>query len=101
MPVTGDRSLQSYIGQTSEIIGGNAGELLQRDESAIRLRIGWVLLGNPKFIIMDEPTSGLVQKKRGWYHNMLSKKGENIIVILSTQIIEDISELCRKIVIFH
>ena len=64
-----------------------------------QLRIA--LLGNPKLIIVDEPTAGLDPAERNRFHNILSDLGENIIVILSTHIVEDIKNLCPRMVIMN
>jgi ABC-2 type transport system ATP-binding protein len=66
-----------------------------------RFGIAQALLGNPKLIIVDEPTAGLDPQERNRFHNLLSEVGENIIVILSTHIVEDVSNLCRKMAIMN
>lgn len=64
-----------------------------------RFGIAQALIGNPKLIIVDEPTAGLDPAERVRFHNLLSEIGENTIVILSTHIVEDISNLCENMAI--
>ncbi len=66
-----------------------------------RFGIAVILLGNPKLIIVDEPTAGLDPNERNRFHNLLSELGENMIVILSTHIVEDVSDLCTKMAIIN
>jgi len=61
-----------------------------------RFGIAQALIGNPKLIIVDEPTAGLDPAERNRFYNLLSYLGENTIVILSTHIVEDVSTLCSK-----
>ncbi|MBD3907253.1 ABC transporter ATP-binding protein [Chryseobacterium sp. Ch-15] len=64
-----------------------------------RFGIAQALLGNPKLIIVDEPTAGLDPMERNRFHNLLSEIGENTIVILSTHIVDDVKNLCNRVVI--
>lgn len=64
-----------------------------------RFGIAQALIGGPKLIIVDEPTAGLDPAERVRFHNLLSEIGENTIVILSTHIVEDISNLCENMAI--
>jgi ABC-type multidrug transport system ATPase subunit len=64
-----------------------------------RFGIAQALIGDPKLIIVDEPTAGLDPAERNRFYNLLSRLGENTIVILSTHIVEDVSTLCSKFAI--
>lgn len=66
-----------------------------------RFGIAQALLGNPKVVIVDEPTAGLDPQERNRFHNLLSEVGENIIVILSTHIVEDVSNLCSRMAVMN
>jgi ABC-2 type transport system ATP-binding protein len=74
-------------------LGGYSGGMRQRFGIAI------ALLGNPKLLIVDEPTAGLDPAERVRFLNLLSELGENSVVILSTHIVEDVSELCTRMAI--
>ena len=82
--------------------------LLQHKDKAVhsfsggmrqRFGIAQALLGNPKIIIVDEPTAGLDPEERNRFNNLLSEIGESIIVVLSTHIVEDVRDLCTKMAI--
>ncbi len=64
-----------------------------------RFGIAQALMGNPKLIIVDEPTAGLDPAERNRFYNLLSEMGENTIVILSTHIVEDVRTLCSEFAI--
>ena len=64
-----------------------------------RFGIAQALIGNPRLIIVDEPTAGLDPAERNRFYNLLSQLGQNTIVILSTHIVEDVSTLCSSFAI--
>ena len=66
-----------------------------------RFGIAQSLIGNPKLVIVDEPTAGLDPGERNRFYNILSEIGENIIVILSTHIVQDVRELCTRMAIMN
>src|SRR5687767_4189592 len=74
-------------------LGGYSGGMKQRFGVAV------ALLGNPKLLIVDEPTAGLDPAERVRFLNLLAELGENSVVLLSTHIVEDVSELCTRMAI--
>ena len=74
-------------------LGGYSGGMRQRFGVAV------ALIGNPKLLIVDEPTAGLDPAERVRFLNLLSELGENSVVLLSTHIVEDVSELCTRMAI--
>jgi ABC-2 type transport system ATP-binding protein len=76
-------------------LGGYSGGMRQRFGVAV------ALLGNPRLMIVDEPTAGLDPAERVRFLNLLSELGENSVVLLSTHIVEDVSELCTRMAIIN
>jgi ABC-2 type transport system ATP-binding protein len=66
-----------------------------------RFGIAQCLIGNPKLVIVDEPTAGLDPGERNRFYNILSEIGEEVIVILSTHIVQDVRELCSHMAIMN
>ena len=64
-----------------------------------RFGIAQALLGDPRLIIVDEPTAGLDPEERNRFHNLLAEVSENVVVILSTHIVEDVRQLCPRMAI--
>jgi len=76
-------------------LGGYSGGMKQRFGVAV------ALIGNPKLLIVDEPTAGLDPAERVRFLNLLSELGENSVVLLSTHIVDDVSELCTRMAIIN
>jgi ABC-type multidrug transport system ATPase subunit len=76
-------------------LGGFSGGMKQR------FGIAQALIGNPRLIIVDEPTAGLDPEERARFHGLLAEIGEQVVVILSTHIVSDVSDLCQRMAILH
>jgi ABC-type multidrug transport system ATPase subunit len=74
-------------------LGGFSGGMRQR------FGIAQALIGNPKLVIVDEPTAGLDPEERNRFLNLLAEIGENVVVILSTHIVDDVTDLCARMAI--
>jgi len=74
-------------------LGGFSGGMRQR------FGIAQALIGDPKLIIVDEPTAGLDPEERNRFLNLLAEIGEKVVVILSTHIVEDVTDLCPRMAI--
>ena len=66
-----------------------------------RVGIAQSLIGNPNLIIVDEPTAGLDPGERNRFYNLLADVGQEVIVILSTHIVDDVRELCTKMAVMN
>lgn len=79
----------------NKVVKGFSGGMKQR------IGIAQALIGNPQLIIVDEPTAGLDPGERNRFHNLLADVGSEVIVILSTHIVDDVRELCTEMAIMN
>jgi len=66
-----------------------------------RFGIAQALLGNPRLLIVDEPTAGLDPEERFRFHNLLAEVASDVVVLLSTHIVSDVTNLCARLAIIH
>jgi ABC-2 type transport system ATP-binding protein len=85
--------LTNLYGVRSKAVSTFSGGMKQR------FGIAQALLGSPSLIIVDEPTAGLDPEERNRFHNLLAEIGENAVVLLSTHIVEDVSDLCPRMAV--
>src|SRR5690349_8346223 len=64
-----------------------------------RFGIAQALVGNPRLIIVDEPTAGLDPEERNRFHGLLAEVSDTVVVILSTHIVEDVADLCPRMAV--
>jgi len=80
-------------GVRDKAIAGFSGGMRQR------FGIAQALIGNPELIIVDEPTAGLDPEERNRFLNLLAAIGDNVVVILSTHIVDDVADLCPRMAV--
>ncbi|OQW45149.1 MAG: multidrug ABC transporter ATP-binding protein [Proteobacteria bacterium SG_bin6] len=92
-------TVETLLNQTNlwnvrkKAIAGFSGGMRQR------FGIAQALIGNPRLIIVDEPTAGLDPEERNRFLNLLAEIGEQVVVILSTHIVEDVADLCPRMAV--
>ncbi|MGV3481238.1 MAG: ABC transporter ATP-binding protein [Sphingobium sp.] len=92
-------TVETLLNQTNlwshrnKAVAGYSGGMRQR------FGIAQALIGNPELIIVDEPTAGLDPEERNRFYNLLVEIGENVVVILSTHIVEDVADLCPSMAV--
>ena len=78
-----------------QALGGFSGGMRQR------FGIAQAMIGNPRLVIVDEPTAGLDPEERVRFHNLLADIAEGVVVLLSTHIVSDVADLCSRLAIVH
>src|ERR1051325_9115190 len=98
-PADRKATVETLLQQTNR--GGVRRKMLPGFSGGMRQRFGiaQALIGNPKLIIVDEPTAGLDPEERNRFLNLLAEIGENVVVILSTHIVDDVSDLCARMAV--
>ncbi len=92
-------TVETLLSQTNlwsvrkKMLSGFSGGMRQR------FGIAQALIGNPELIIVDEPTAGLDPEERNRFLNLLAEIGENVVVILSTHIVDDVADLCHRMAV--
>ncbi|MBY8824126.1 ABC transporter ATP-binding protein [Sphingomonas colocasiae] len=92
-------TVETLLNQTNlwthrnKAVAGYSGGMRQR------FGIAQALIGNPQLIIVDEPTAGLDPEERNRFYNLLVEIGQNVVVILSTHIVEDVADLCPSMAV--
>ncbi len=92
-------TVETLLNQTNlwavrkKAIAGFSGGMRQR------FGIAQALIGNPELIIVDEPTAGLDPEERNRFLNLLAEIGENVVIILSTHIVDDVADLCPRMAV--
>lgn len=92
-------TVETLLNQTNlwnvrkKAIAGFSGGMRQR------FGIAQALIGNPKLIIVDEPTAGLDPEERNRFLNLLAEIGDNVAIILSTHIVDDVADLCPRMAV--
>jgi len=98
-PADRKRTVETLLEQTNlwsvrkKALAGFSGGMRQR------FGIAQALIGNPELIIVDEPTAGLDPEERNRFLNLLAEIGENVVVILSTHIVDDVKDLCPRMAV--
>ncbi len=93
------QTVESLLNQTNlwsvrkKALAGFSGGMRQR------FGIAQALIGNPKLIIVDEPTAGLDPEERNRFLNLLAEIASNVVIILSTPIVEDVADLCPRMAV--